>query len=188
MDDARQGPALVRRRAIAEGPLAKGLGQPLIDQSDVHRRAAGAPAGALQGLSQLCLSAAWGAVCTQHPPKRRQRPEGESCADGLTLRTQSPWAHLLPLGHRVGGESLGQRWRGHLRLRMTLAPDVTETCAGDRGVFQHCRRHQLDAILATLCPLVPSPASSAAPFLAQTAFGRPAYRAECPTPPATDPL
>jgi hypothetical protein len=148
MGDDRQGPALVRRRAIAEGHLSEGMVHHIRDQIDVHRRAAGATAGAFPGLSQLCMEAALGAVCKQHPTTRRQRPERESCADGLKVLTQSPLAPLLHRGHRVGVESLVQSLWGPLRLRMELDQDVTETFEGDRGVFDHFRRHQLDEILA----------------------------------------
>ena len=99
----------------------------IIDQIDFHRRAAGATAGAFKGLSQLFMQVALGAVFKQHPTKRRQRPERESFADGLKLLTQSPLEHLLQLGHRVGVESLVQSLRGHLRLRIEIDQDVTET-------------------------------------------------------------
>ena len=151
MGDERQGPALVRRRALAEGPLSQGMVPHIRDQIDVHRRAAGAPAGALQGLSQRCLEAALGAVFKQHPTKCRPHPERESCADGCKLLTPSPWEHLLHRGPRGGVESLGQRVRGHRRLRIEIDQDVTETCEGDRGVCDHFRRQQLDEILAAQC-------------------------------------
>src|SRR5205807_3550290 len=99
----------------------------IIEQIDFHRRAAGATAGAFQGLSQLCMEAALGAVCKQPPTKRRQRPERESFADGLKLLTQSPLEPLLHRGHRVGVESLVQSLWGHLPLRLEIAQDVTET-------------------------------------------------------------
>lgn len=44
-----------------------------------------------------------------------------------------------------------QSLRGPLRLRMEIDQDVTETFSGDRGVFDHFRRHPLDAILAAQC-------------------------------------
>jgi hypothetical protein len=149
--DDRHGAALIGRRALAQGPLPPALGHPILAQIAWHRRGAGTPARALQGVGQLCLEAAWRTVFQQHPAKRRQRPPREAGADGRKLLTQSPGEPRWSRGHGGGVEPLGQRLRGHRGVRRQIAQAVAATFPGHRRLFDHCRRPQLDAILAGQC-------------------------------------
>jgi hypothetical protein len=84
-------------------------------------------------------------VFEQDPTERRQAGRWKLCTHGREILAERQVQHFVHIRAGLRGEhALVQRLRGHGRLRMALAEQITESVQGHRGICEHVGRHACD--------------------------------------------